>query len=318
MSFPEISHWFTSNLPAGLDPLTAGLWISVGVIAVGAVVARARARRAVEAVARTSPTGEAVAEVESSGWLGRIDGGFDRMVKCNGYAISPTEAIGIISLCAIGAALLVLALDLPYWAAGLAYLVGFGVPLVIFVILHRRWNRQIDEELPDFLFLLQKSVQAGLTFPQAIEDYVSSSESELSRQLSRAVERYRLGVPMVDALAAVAPRLRNSHFDLFVSVVTLQQQSGGDLPYLLEQLAISVRGRNEFRGYVRSATALGRISAVAMVLAFPAILVMHSLLETGYIDRFFDSTQGLLLFGVALLLEIIGIVWLWRILQVED
>ena len=76
-------------------------------------------------------------------------------------------------------------------------------------------------------------------------------------------------------------------------------------------------GWNYDAGFFRSATALGRASAIAVGLAVPAIFVGYLLFEPDYAMRFFQSENGLIMIGGAAGLEVIGAVWLYYLLKVD-
>ncbi|MCI0356244.1 MAG: hypothetical protein L0099_14570, partial [Acidobacteria bacterium] len=122
---------------------------------------------------------------------------------------------------------------------------------------------------------------------------------------------------VTSALEITANRLRLMDFNALVSTVSIYQKTGGNLPMLLDRLAQSTRDRNQFRGYFRSATAMGRICAIFLGAAVPLLLLGYALLQPDYVQPFFSSTAGLMALAVAIGLQIIGILWLYRLLKID-
>ena len=104
-------------------------------------------------------------------------------------------------------------------------------------------------------------------------------------------------------------------FHALASIAVLHRDVGGHLPTLIDRLAISVRDRNQFRNFFRAATALSRITATFLALAPPAIACYLMWDQPELFHNFFESSLGLTVFGAAILLELIGVVWLYLLLR---
>ena len=81
----------------------------------------------------------------------------------------------------------------------------------------------------------------------------------LESEFRRCSAQIDLGLPVVAALQSLAARVRLLDMNALVSTLALYQSNGGNLPLLLDRLAVSCRDHNQFRTYVRSATALGHV-----------------------------------------------------------
>ena len=64
----------------------------------------------------------------------------------------------------------------------------------------------------------------------------------------------------------------------FIAAVLIQQETGGNLAELMENIAVVIRNRLNFKSKVRSLTAMGRISTTIMIIvpivAFFAMMVV--------------------------------------------
>jgi tight adherence protein B len=86
---------------------------------------------------------------------------------------------------------------------------------------------------------------------------------------------------------------------------------------LLDRLADGARDRNHFQSFVRSATALGRLSALAIALVTPGILLAHLFFQPEFVQHFLQSRAGWTIVAIALGLELLGALWLYRLLKIE-
>lgn len=254
---------------------------------------------------------------EASGAGARVDRWFDRAVLRSGLDASPAGVVALSSLLA-----LVLAAGLYFWKQQIGLtlvgvILGVAIPIVVVAILQGRYKRQIQDQLPDALYLLAGSLRSGLTMEQALEFFSQRGNKPLADEFKHTVGLMRLGSSVTAALRATADRIGLLDFDLLVSTVGLHAQTGGNLALLIDRLAASVRDRNQFRGQFRATTAQARIVAIAIGAAVPLFLIAYVLFEPEHVAAFFASTTGWTILIGCVVMEIIGVFWLWRVFRIE-
>jgi tight adherence protein B len=253
-----------------------------------------------------------------AGWLGRLDGRFEQAVGRTGMDISPAGTAAFIALCGVlagGAAQLWK--DNLLLSAGAA-VAGLALPLAAVAFLQGRYRKSIQDRLPDAVYALARSLRAGLTLEQALETYARDGSKPLAEEFARVVGQMRLGADAPAALAAAAARIGLLDFNVLVSTVSLYRQTGGNLAILLDRLAAGIRDRNLFRGRFAAATAQGRVVAVVLAMFGPALLLGYAVFEPEHIAGFFKSSSGWMILLGCLALELVGAVWMWNLLRVDE
>lgn len=252
-----------------------------------------------------------------AGALNRFDRWFDVAVLRSGMDASPAGVVAVMFLLAtaLGGGLYMWKEQLGLAALGIA--VGVLIPLGVVAYAYRRYRWQLQQQLPDALRMLAGSVRAGQTIEQAIEFYASHGSEPLVEEFAHCSALLQLGLSPAAALQSTSERVRLLDFDLLVSTVGLYTQTGGNLVLLMERLADSVRDRNQFVGQFYAATAQSRLVAIALGVAAPLFLLVYALAEPEHVQAFFSSTGGWITLGVCAVLEVIGIIWLWRILKID-
>jgi len=251
---------------------------------------------------------------EESG-MRRIDAGFDRMVARTGLDVSPSEILGLTALFGV---LLFAGLYLwrdQLWLAALGFLLGIGIPLVAMWFLQRRHQNNLQQQLPDALYLLARSLRAGLSLEQAMELIGEQGTKPLANEFQLVNRQVRLGLTIPIALQGMASRVNLLDMNSFVSIVTYYQGAGGNLPLLLDRLAASARDRNQFRGQFLAVTAQARVTAIAIAIIPFVLLLVYAVFDMEHVRTFFHSFNGWLLLGLCLLLQIIGGIWMYRLLR---
>ncbi|OYW24756.1 MAG: pilus assembly protein TadB, partial [Planctomycetales bacterium 12-60-4] len=127
--------------------------------------------------------------------------------------------------------------------------------------------------------------------------------------------RLKMGVPLKEALRDLPERTGLMTLNLMNTTLSVQQQTGGDLVMVLNRLSQAVRDRLLFLGRLRAATAASRATATLMIVLPPSILAFFLFRDPEYFQNLMGSVWGRNATLIAIALEIIGAVWVVRILQ---
>lgn len=185
-------------------------------------------------------------------------------------------------------------------------------------IAHRagQQRRRFHDQLPEALDRLADALQAGFSFPQALDFIRPNLADPMRAELGRVVVHVRLGRPLEDAFETLYARYPSPEMRILVKGLNLQRRVGGDLVELLRRIAEMVRERIELEQEVRALTAQGRLSAWMIVLLIPISLFILRFFPT-YNDILWNTTAGNLVLVMVALLEVAGFLVIRRILRVE-
>jgi tight adherence protein B len=253
------------------------------------------------------------------GWLARLDRSFEQMLDNTLLKLTPWSGVAWILLGGAVAAALAFALSEDLFVAALYIPVGMAVPLAVFLALQERKREAIQEQLPDGCFQLARCLRAGLALPDALTQTAEYTPPPLAELFRKSGTTMRLGLPPVVALRRAAEHAEVTDFDLLANTAALHAEAGGDFPAMLDRLAASIRDRNQFRGYFRAVTALGRATTYFVALAAPAAVVLYLLFQPALFAQLFRSSLGVGLLILAIVLEIFGVIWsLWLLQRRAD
>lgn len=248
----------------------------------------------------------------------RITRWFVRLVYESGVEMPPEAAQLLVLLCGllVGGSLFVLFQDelLP---AILGMVVGMAIP--IFYFIYRRANRLriMQEQLPDALDLLVRAVRAGESLDQAIELVGTETAEPLGSEFRRCAAQMHMGLSLHAAVRLLAQRVSLMEVRIFATTVMVHRQTGGNLALTLERVANVVRDRISYRRRFRAATAGGRFATIMIVLL--GILAFGYMLffEPEYLNAFFAEPIGWMVLSAAVVLQLIGLVWVASLLRVD-
>lgn len=249
---------------------------------------------------------------------GKLDARLDDIAEGTEFGLTGEGAAAwILFGAAVAAALAYFPTFDEFYALGAGLLGGLFVFLVLVTFQNRR-KRAIQEQLPDGLFQLARSLRSGLNLPASLRETAAYIPAPLNGLFARLAAALSLGESTRHAVRRVSDRARVTEFDLFAEVLALHAESGGNLPAMLDRLAASVRDRNQYRGYFRSTTTLARVGAYFVALSAPAAFLLYWVFQPEMLYRFLGLREGQYMLAAAVALEVLGLLWVTVLLRRQD
>ena len=203
------------------------------------------------------------------------------------------------------------------WAGLVAAGIGFVIP--IFVVRQRRAARlyRFEEFFPEALDLMSRAVRAGHAFSAGMKMAADELEDPVGQEFRATFDEQNFGLPLKDALANLVTRVPLLDVRFFVTAVLIQRDTGGNLAEILDNLAGVVRERFKIRRQVRVHTAHGRMTGYVL-MALPAFLaVALSFINPEHIGLLFQEEMGRMMLGGAIVMQIVGYLWIQQVVKIE-
>lgn len=202
-------------------------------------------------------------------------------------------------------------------ATAIAGLLGTALPLPLLVYHRSRRIRMLRERMPDALDLIARAVRAGESLDQAIDLAGQKGAEPLATELRRCAKQLQMGLSMHAVMRALVFRVRLMEMRIFATTLAVHRQTGGNLATTLERMAAVIRERITYQRQVRAATAAGRFSAAMIATAGPLLFAYMFFFQYEYAGKLITLPLGQSLLVVAVALEIIGLMWIARMLKVD-
>jgi tight adherence protein B len=251
------------------------------------------------------------------GSMQSIDSKFADIVHRADLKMSPDQASAVMLLTGAVVAAALYFWQSEIWISTLGFFGGMGLIFLYYMIKQMGFRRRLQNQIPDALFLIARSVRSGLSLEQAIDLTAQQDVQPLANEFKQAAQQIKLGLSIPAALQRMAKRMRLHDFDAFVSTVAVYSRTGGNLPLLLDRLAASARDHNQFRGHFFAATAQARLSALFVGLAAPLLLLAYVFLDPEHLEAFFREDTGYYILAGCLGLELIGAFWIYQVLKID-
>ena len=167
---------------------------------------------------------------------------------------------------------------------------AMGVGGVFFWVNSKAKKRvsMIEEQLPDAVELMVRSLRVGHPFSSAISIVSKEIKDPLATEFGIIADEASYGRDIGDALKAMAERLDMQDLRFLAVAVSIQQQSGGNLAEILEGLAKVIRARFRLFRRVKAITAEAQWSG-KFLSGFPVgALIVIQITDPHYYDEVID------------------------------
>ncbi|MEO8633593.1 MAG: type II secretion system F family protein [Chloroflexota bacterium] len=173
--------------------------------------------------------------------------------------------------------------------------------------------REARAALPALVDAVAAGLASGLSLPVALAEVAPTLPPGLAVPTRRAASALALGSSIGDALGAYTGVVPDEDVAPLVVVLSAFARSGGRVGGSLARVAALMRGRLALEDERAALTAQGRVSAIVLVALAPLGALFFALATPDYVTTFFGDGLGLL--GIAVTLEVVGALWLWRIVR---
>jgi tight adherence protein B len=115
----------------------------------------------------------------------------------------------------------------------------------------------------------------------------------------------------------MASRIPLTDLRYLVIAILIQRETGGNLAEILSNISHIIRGRLRLAAQVRVLSAEGRMSAWILGLLPFAVAGMLVLLNPTYVSALWTDPLGVKLLWTALVMIVIGVIWLKKVIRIH-
>ena len=201
--------------------------------------------------------------------------------------------------------------------AALPALATGSLPLLHVSRLRKKRMFKFEEQFPESLEFVARSMRAGHAFSVSLEMLHREFQEPLAGEFRRTFEEHNLGLPLDTALQKLSKRVPTLDVHFFVSAVLLQKRTGGNLAEILDKLAYVIRERFKLRGKIRAISAHGRMTGIALSSIPLGVAALMLLTNPDYVTFFVKEEIGNMMAMAGVVLQILGYGIIQKIVDIE-
>ena len=198
------------------------------------------------------------------------------------------------------------------------------VPLIVMSfpvlrLLKQRKKRldKFEEQLPEALEMMTRALRTGYPFNECMNIVASEMDEPIAREFGMTFEEINYGRDVEVAFALMIERVPSVSLIAMVAAILIQRETGGNLSEVFAKINSVVRGRFKLQRRVKTLSAEGRISAwVLALMPFVMFGALH-LLNPNFYKPIFEHPNGAVFFYILFTLELLGALWVRKIVNID-
>lgn len=196
-------------------------------------------------------------------------------------------------------------------------IVGWFVPSFFVQAKKKKRVKLLNEQLGDAIVMVSNSLKAGYSFFQAVDTVSTEMSGSIAEEFGQVKKEINLGYTTEHALENLIHRVESDDLELMVTAVLIQRQVGGNLAEILDNISGTIRDRIKIKGEVKAITAQGRMSGIIIAIIPPAMGLFLSTINPQHIALLFNNSIGLTMVVVSVIMELLGIYFISKIVNIE-
>jgi tight adherence protein B len=153
-----------------------------------------------------------------------------------------------------------------FMSATFAFVLGTALPLMLLNFKATRTRKKMQEQFPVALDVFVRGLRAGHPIAAALDLLTVEMPDPIGSQFGIAVDEVTYGAELRDALQTMAERWDMEDMRMFVVSLSVQNETGGNLAEILENLSRVIRERQSMYLKVRALSSEGRMTAVVLTV----------------------------------------------------
>jgi tight adherence protein B len=245
----------------------------------------------------------------------RINSSFDQLLIQSGLGIVPSVFLLLVMLAGLTVAGVLFVWQENLLLSAIGFFLGAIGPIAAVFIARARRQQLLLQQMPEMVGELARAARTGRSVDQCLSVIAMDTPRPLKDELQQVTSRLALGSGLKHALEGMPERTGLMSMKILAMALTVHQQTGGDVTAVLDRLSRTVRERMQYLGRLRAATAASRATAILMLVLPPGILAFFLFRDPTYLSRLFEAPWGRGVTILAVILDVIGVVWTLRILR---
>ena len=194
-------------------------------------------------------------------------------------------------------------------------LFAIAAPILLLMVRRRKRLKMFATQLPEALDLIVRSVRAGHPISASFSLVAKEMPDPIGSEFGMMLDEMTYGLDIHEALHNLYTRVPLTDLHFFTMAVQIQYGTGGNLAEVLSNLSNVIRERFRMFAKIRTVSAEGRMSAVVISLMPAFVILVVNIISPSYFGAVYHDSLFWPLMGLAALLLVTGVVWIWKMVN---
>jgi len=223
----------------------------------------------------------------------------NRLILQSGLTMGISRLILVVAVTAAVAFAVTLIFRNLQEAALAALLSATVLPYLVLRLLRGRRQKLFAAQFPDALDVIVRSLRAGHPVPIAITMVGREMPDPIGSEFGMVADEITYGADLETAMRNLYSRIGSDDLPLFVTAVSIQGTTGGNLGEILENLSGVIRQRFKMRRKIRALAAEGRASALILSALPIGLFIVVQVVAPSFYASVWNEQLTKMLLGAA-------------------
>jgi len=248
--------------------------------------------------------------------LNKYKNGVNEIIKASLIRVKKDEIFKIeAAVIAVVAALFLLTMNVYILVIGL--LCAAAAPKLYVNLKQQKYLQEYYNQLPDFIESILGSLKAGLSIIKAMQVKAAKNDGAISSEINIVLKKIDLGQSLSQAMNELKTRVPLKENEIFVAAINTAIETGGNISYVLENILVTLRKREELKRELKTMTSQGVLSGIIVGLLPVFLLIIIFFIDPQFVTPLFTTTTGNILLIAAAGLEAIGALFIKKIITIN-
>jgi tight adherence protein B len=264
---------------------------------------------------------------ENAGPLERMYFRFQRVVRMSAISYEPRSVLltCVLAFAGLTSVMLMLAWSSKFKISagvielilGVAAAIAFALPIMWISRLAEQRRKKMEAQFPVALDIFTRALRAGHPIASAIDLLTNEMEDPIGSEFGLVADEVSYGAGLTDALMGMGERWDLDDIRMFVTSLSLQNETGGNLAEILGNLSGVIRDRASMYMKVRALSSEGRMSGWMLTVLPVLTLVSMFLANPGFYLDVAGEPAFIYGFSGLIVLYIIGVLTIRRMVDIK-
>ncbi len=196
-------------------------------------------------------------------------------------------------------------------------LIAAAIPILHVARTRKKRLRKLNEQLPDTLELLSRSLAVGHAFSESLRQVSSEMPDPIASEFRTTFEEQKLGLGIKLALDRLTERVPVLDLRLCVTAMHIQRETGGNLAEILDKVAQTIRERFKLMEDFRTMTTSSRASGWVLAgIPFGLVLAL-TLIDPDYMSILLHDQRGHYVIAFGIVWQTLGMLLIRKIMNIR-
>jgi tight adherence protein B len=194
---------------------------------------------------------------------------------------------------------------------------GWSLPLIVVKSMYESRCSRFVDQMVDGLTIMANGIKAGSNPQESMKRVVEIMGNPISQEFAQVLYQMQVGDSFESALNDLGERIPRPDVQMFVTAINILKETGGNLAETFQTIVSTVRERQKVEKKIQALTAQGLMQGIIVTMIPFILMAVFFAIDPNFIKPMFNTTLGLVLLFVMLVLQIIGGVVIKKIVTIK-